>query len=124
MKAARFALALVIPLLFVVSGCDDGTSEQLENQMMQMQERLIELETQLADAQGHANRLDAAQGELDDYVRDVESEIIDLSVEVPRHLLVNVEAAVGNAKTKLEEVRARTDALGNTLRPVYGEAEE
>ena len=125
MKAARSALPLMIFLLtFALSGCEDGARQQLENQLMQMQERLIELETQVADAQAHAGRLHTAVGELGAYVRDVESEIIDLSADVPRHLLVNVEATVGNAKTKLDEVRARTDALASALPPAYTDAEE
>ena len=118
MKAVRSALVLVIPILtFALAGCEDGSRQQLENQLIQMQERLIELETQVADAQAHASRLDTAVGH-------VESEIIDLSAEVPRHLLVNVEATVGNAKTKVDEVRARTDALTSALRPAYTDAEE
>ena len=121
MKAVRSALVLVIPILtFALAGCEDRSRQQLENQLIQMQERLIELETQVADAR----RLDTAVGQLDAYVRDVESEIIDLSAEVPRHLLVNVEATVGNAKTKVDEVRARTDALTSALRPAYTDAEE
>ena len=125
MKAVRSALVLVIPILtFALAGCEDGSRQQLENQLMQMQERLIELETQVADAQAHASRLDTAVGQLDAYVRDVESEIIDLSAEVPRHLLVNEEATVGNATTKVDEVRARTDALTSALRPAYTDAEE
>lgn len=119
MAAVRFLLvALVAGLL---SGCDDGARQQLENELMLMQERLVELETQVADSQQHAERLRDAVAQLEAYVGDVESEVIDLSADVPRHLLVNVEATVGNAKTKLSEVRTRVDALGSALRPSYTE---
>jgi predicted nucleic acid-binding Zn-ribbon protein len=122
MKVARYTQALLIPLVIsAAAGCEDGTRQQLENEIMLMQERLVELETQVADSQDHANRLSTAVEQLDAYVRDVETEVIELSAHVPRDLLVNVEATVGNAKTKLAEVRARTGALGNALRPAYAE---
>ena len=62
--------------------------------------------------------------EINDYVRDVETEVIDLSATVPRDVLVNVEATVGNAKNKVAEVRARADALGGVLTPSYVEEAE
>ena len=94
MKAVRSALVLVIPILtFALAGCEDGSRQQLENQLMDLR--------QTCRADG-----------------------VDLSAEVPRHLLVNVEATVGNAKTKVDEVRARTDALTSALRPAYTDAEE
>lgn len=118
MKLGRY-IALLAPWLIV--GCADNGQQQLEYQMSMMQERLVELETQVADAQGHANRLQTAVQQLEAYVKDVETEVIELSATVPRDLLVNVEATVGNAKSKLEEVRARSAALGNALRPAYAE---
>lgn len=119
MKAVRLLLVLISTL--VAASCDDGTTQQLENEIMLMQERLVELETQVADAQGLANRLSGSVGELQAYVSDVETEVIDLSAHVQRDLLVNVEATLGNAKTKLTEVRARSDALATSLRPPYAE---
>lgn len=112
---------VVLSCACVLAACDDGARERMENEMMLMQERLVELETQVADSEGHAARLATAVGELEAYVRDVEMEVIDLSEHVPRDLLVDVEATVGNTKTKLNEVRARTDALGSALRPDYPE---
>lgn len=119
MKLARSILALL--LFGVVAGCEDGTTQQLENELMLMQERLVELETQVADAEAHSGRLADSMRELEAYVRDVETEVIDLSAHVPRDLLVNAEATVGNAKTKLAEVRARADALGAALKPAFAE---
>lgn len=112
---------VVLSTACVLAACDDGAREQMETQMMAMQERLVELETQVTDSEGHAARLTTAVSELEAYVRDVEMEVIDLSAHVPRDLLVDVEATLGNTKTKLEEVRARTDALGSVLRPDYPE---
>lgn len=119
MMAAR--LVTIVVMLGLLAACDDGSRQQLENEIMLMQERLVELETQVADSQEHANRLASAVTQLEAYVKDVETEVIDLSAHVPRDLLVNAEATVGNAKTKLQEVRARVDALGNALRPAYSE---
>jgi predicted nucleic acid-binding Zn-ribbon protein len=119
MKAVRTATLVLAPLLLLAAGCEDGSRQQLENEIMLMQERLVELETQVADSQDHANRLSTALTQLDAYLRDVETEVIDLSANVPRDLLVNVEATVGNAKSKLAAVRARSEALGNALRPAY-----
>lgn len=112
---------IVLACACVFAACEDGTREQLENEVMLVQERLVELETQVADAEGYATRLSSAVGELEAYIRDVEVEVIDLSAQVPRDRLVDLEATVGNAKTKLQEVRTRADALGAALRPAYSE---
>jgi predicted nucleic acid-binding Zn-ribbon protein len=119
--AERFVTSSLALVLLLLVGCDDGGRQQLENEIMLMQERLVELETQLADAQANANRLSTAVGELEAFVADVETEVIDLSAHVPRDLLVNVEATVGNAKTKVAEVANRSDALASALRPAYDE---
>ena len=110
---------IVLPVLLsaFASACDTGQTDQLQNELMLMQERLVELESQVADAQGHAQRLGTAVAELEAFVLDVEKEVIDLSLTVPRDQLVNAEATVGNAKTKLTEVRARVNALNTTLDP-------
>ena len=121
MGYCRAGALLTVGLL---AGCGDGSTQRLENEMMLLQERLVELETQVADAQDHATRLRTAVGELEAYVRDVETEVIDLSATVPRDVLVNVEATVGNAKNKVAEVRARADALGGVLTPSYVEEAE
>ena len=114
MTAAR-RFGLLILSAGLLSACDAGQTAQLENELMLMQERLVELESQVADAQGHAQRLGTAAAELEAYVLDVENAVIDLSATVTRDHLVNVEANVGNVKTKLAEVRARTNALTTTL---------
>lgn len=105
---------LLLPFL-LLAACDTGRVDQLENEMMLMQERMVELESQVAESQEHAERLTTAVAQLEAYVADVETEVIDLSMNVPRDLLVNVEATVGNVKTKLAEVSSRTTALGNSL---------
>ena len=114
MSAVRRFGLLSIALGFLAA-CDAGRTDQLENELMLMQERLLELESQVADAQGHAERLSTAASQLEAYVLDVERAVIDLSMTVPRDQLVNAEAHVGNVKTKLTEVRARVTALNNTL---------
>ena len=111
----RFGLLILSAGL--LSACDAGQNDQLENELMLMQERLVELESQVADAQAHAERLSTATAELEAYVLDVERAVIDLSATVPRDQLVNAEAFVGNVKTKLTEVRARANALNTTLDP-------
>lgn len=124
-STGRVVRRLPVPLLLVaamlLSGCEDGGRQQLENEIMLLQERLVELETQVADAQQHATRLGSAVQQLEAYVRDVETEVIELSAHVPRDLLVNAEATVGNAKTKLQEVRERSDVLNQALRPAFSE---
>lgn len=114
MSAARRIVMLFL-VSALASACDAGQTDQLQNELMLMQERLVELESQVADAQGHAERLATAAAQLEAFVLDVEKEVIDLSMTVPRDQLVNVEATVGNAKTKLTEVRARVNALNTTL---------
>ena len=101
--------------LALLGACDSGRSDQLENELMLMQQRMVELESQVAESQEHAEQLTAAVAQLDAYIADVETEVIDLSMDVPRDLLVNVEATVGNVKTKLAEVQSRTAAIGNAL---------
>lgn len=120
MKPARNAIPALLAAL-LLAGCADAGRQQMENAMTLMQERMVELETQVADAQEHASRLQVAVQQLEAYVKDVETEVIELSATVPRDQLVNVEATVGNAKAKLDEVRARSDALGNALRPAFAE---
>lgn len=119
LRPALFALTLSI-----LAACEDGSSQRLENEVILLQERLVELETQVSDAQDHANRLRSAVSELEAYVGDVEAAVIDLSATVPRDRLVDAEATVGNVKTKIAEVRARADALHSALRPPYAEGEE
>lgn len=114
-------LVCSIAVAVCVTGCDDGTAARLEDEIMMMQERLLELETQVADAQAHANRLGSAVTELEANVNDVERAVIDLSAWVSRDLLVDTEATLGLAKMRLTEVRQRTDALRSSLRPSYDE---
>jgi len=113
--------ALALLLALAVLGCQDNARQQLEEQMMFMQERLVELETQVADSEQQAEGRAAAVSELGADVGDVEAEGIDLSAYVSRDLLVDVEATVGNVKTRLAEVRQRTDALNGVLRPLEPE---
>jgi len=110
---ARFTIVLAAAAL--VAACDTGQADQLENQIILMQDRLIELESQVAESQEQLERLASSVTQMDAYVQDVEKAVIDLSMYVPRDLLVNVEATVGNAKTKVTEVRERTNALVNAL---------
>jgi septal ring factor EnvC (AmiA/AmiB activator) len=118
---ASFRVGLIPVLALALSACDGGQSQQMENELMLMQERLLELETQLADAQEHARRLGPAVRELEVYVGDVENEVIDLSMNVSRDLLVNVEANLGNVKTKVAEVRDRTALLSRSLETLEDE---
>ena len=120
MRVARITIT-VAAVLFAI-GCDGGGGrDQLENQLMLMQERLVELETQVADAQAHASRLGTAVGEMEAHVADVERAVIDLSGWVSRDYLVDTEATLGLAKIKLVELRQRSEALRATLRPAYDE---
>lgn len=120
MRVARLTIPF-IAVLFAI-GCDGGGARsELENQLMLMQERLVELETQVADAQAHSSRIGAAVGELEAHVADVERAVIDLSGWVSRDYLVDTEATLGLAKTKLVELRQRSDALRASLRPGYDE---
>lgn len=114
-------LVCSLTAMLLVAGCDDGSTAQLENEVMLMQERLVELETQVADAQSHADRLGSVVTQLEANVNDVERAVIDLSEWVSRDLLVDTEATLGLAKTRLNEVRQRTDALRASLRPSYDE---
>ena len=114
MTAASRARMLPI-VIALLAACEGGRTEQLENELMLMQERMVELESLLADAQEHAQRRGPAGAELEAYVGDVEKEVIDLSASVSRDLLVNTEANLGNVKTKLAEVRERTALLNRTL---------
>ena len=116
MTAASRARMLLLPAaIALLAACAGGRTEQLENELMLMQERMVELESLLADAQEHAQRLSPAVAQLEAYVGDVEKEVIDLSATVSRDLLVNTEANLGNVKTKLAEVRERTALLNRTL---------
>lgn len=119
MRLDRIAIPLAAALLAI--GCDDGSRAQLENELILMQERLVELETQVADAQAHASRLDTAVGQMEAHVADVERAVIDLSAWVSRDYLVDTEATLGLAKTKLVELRQRSDVLNAALRPAYDE---
>jgi septal ring factor EnvC (AmiA/AmiB activator) len=114
MNSASRVTGLLLSLA-LLGACDSGRSDQLENEIMLMQQRMVELESQVAESQEHAEQLTAAVAQLEAYITDVETEVIDLSMDVPRDLLVNVEATVGNVKTKLAEVRSRTAAIGNAL---------
>jgi uncharacterized coiled-coil protein SlyX len=108
--------ARTLPLFLVLlAACDTGRQQQLENQLMLMQERLAELESQAADAEGHAERLNSAATDLQAYVGDLEAKVIDLSASVPRDLLVDVEATLGNVKNKALEVRERAALLDRTV---------
>ena len=93
MSAARRIVMLFLESA-LASACDAGQTDQLQNELMLMQERLVELESQVADAQGHAERLATAAAQLEAFVLDVEKEVIDLS---------------------MTEVRARVNALNTTL---------
>ena len=115
----RAVAALLLSCGAFLAGCDDGVQRQLENEMILMQERLAELETQVGDSQAQAVRVTAGLTELQAQIRDLEAEIIDLSAYVPRDLLVNAEAIVGQARTKIEEVRMHAIALEAELRPEY-----
>lgn len=75
----------------------------------------------MGDSQTQAIRLTAAVAELHAQIRDLEAEIIDLSVYVPRDLLVNAEAIVGQARDKAEEARMRAASLEAALTPAYME---
>ena len=117
MRRSLAALTLFCGAL--LTGCDEGVQQQLENEMILMQERLVELETQVGDSQAQAVRVTAIVTELQAQIRDLEAEIIDLSAHVPRDLLVNVEAIVGQARVKAEEAHMRAASLEAGLRPEY-----
>ena len=121
MRRSLAALTLFCGAL--LTGCDEGVQQQLENEMILMQERLVELETQVGDSQAQAVRVTAIVTELQAQIRDLEAEIIDLrtlwpwdrdrvmaSVEKTKRLLV-VQEAVSVAGFGAEIAASVAEAL-------------